>query len=159
MYLDREKDRDLIRYLIAHAPEPCRSSMMKYAAEKYGIDELPEPRRNIDDPEDPYFEEYYVLQEQVVQEDNYDVLKETALHGSNNDMAAFAFCRLTGYRFQPGSCDAYSYRTFSCDTLPGLTPEGIQKFCRMMVEKGGSFRDEAQECMHVLEDTNHSFSK
>ncbi len=38
MNLDGEKDRELIGYLIAHAPEPCRSSMMEYAAKKYGMD-------------------------------------------------------------------------------------------------------------------------
>ena len=49
MHLDKEKDKALIGYLIAHASEPCRISMMKYAAEKYGMDEVPEPQRNIDD--------------------------------------------------------------------------------------------------------------
>ena len=118
MHLDAEKDRELISYLIAHAPESSRGSMMEYAAEKYGIDELPEPQKNIDDLNDPYYEEYFVLQEQVIREDDADVQKEVALHSSDYDMAAFAFCRLTGYRFPPSECDAYSYRTFDCGILP-----------------------------------------
>ena len=66
MRLDAAKDKVLIGYLIAHAPEPCRQSVIKYAAEKYGMDELPESLKNIDDPNDPYYDEYAVLQEQVV---------------------------------------------------------------------------------------------
>ena len=90
--------------------------MMKYAAEKYGLDEMPAPRQNIDDLNDPYYEEYLVLQEQVGLEDDCDVLKEAALHSADYDMAAFAFCRLTGYSFPPSDCDAHSYRTYSCET-------------------------------------------
>ena len=52
MGLDPDGDRELIGYLIAHAPEPSRLSMIKYASEKYGMDEMPEPRVNTDDPED-----------------------------------------------------------------------------------------------------------
>lgn len=145
MHLDGEKDSELIRFLIAHAPEPCRSSMMEYAAEKYGVDEMPAPRQNIDDPNDPCYEEYLVLQEQVAFEDDYDMLKEVALHSADYDMAAFAFCRLTGYSFSPGDCDAHSYRTFSCETLPGMTTEEIREFCQMVIEEGGSLKDAAKE--------------
>lgn len=147
MQLDKEKDSELIRYLIAHAPEPGRSSMMKYAAEKYGIDELPEPQKNIDDLNDPYYEEYLVLQEQVVREDDVEELKEAALHSSNYDMAAFAFCRITGYSFPASDCDAYSYRTFSCGILPGMTTEDIREFCRMMIVEGSPLKDAAKECL------------
>lgn len=145
MHLDGEKDRELIRFLIAHAPEPCRSSMMEYAAEKYGVDEMPAPRQNIDDPNDPCYEEYLVLQEQVALEDNYDVLKEAALHSADYDMAAFAFCRLTGYSFPPSDCDAHSYRTYSCETLPGMTTEDVREFCQMVIEDGGPLKDAAKE--------------
>ena len=154
MHLDGEKDSELIGYLIVHAPEPCRSSMMKYAAEKYGMDELPQPHQNIDDPNDPYYEEYFVLQEQVVLEDDYDVLKETALHNSNYDMAAFAFCRLTGYSFPPSECDAYSYRIFDCGILPGMTTEDIREFCRKVIEERGRFADVAEECLRNKKDSD-----
>ncbi len=136
MCLDKEKDSELIGYLMRHAPEQCRRSMMNYAAEQYGMKELPVPHKNIDDPNDPDYEEYIVLQEQVVRENNDDVLKEAALHSSDCQLAAFAFCRLTGYSFPPDACDAYSYRTFSCDILPGMTKESIRELCRMMIAKG-----------------------
>lgn len=120
IHLDGEKDRELIGYLIAHAPEPRRGSMIQYAAEEYGMDAYPEPRVNADDPEDDFFWEYVVLREQVVREEDREVLK-AALQDSDRSVAAFAFCRLTGHSFPPGECDAYSYRTFSCDILPGMT--------------------------------------
>ena len=147
MDLDNERDSELIRYLIAHAPEPCRSSMMKYAVEEYGMEDLPKPQKNIDDLNDPYYEEYLVLHEQVVREDDAEELKEAALHSPNYDMAAFAFCRITGYSFPASDCDAYSYRTFSCGTLPGMTTEDIREFCRVMIEEGGPLKDVAKECL------------
>lgn len=147
MRLDAEKDKVLIGYLIAHAPEQCRRSMTEYAAEQYGMDELPGPYRNIDDPDDPYYEEYIVLQEQAVREDNDDVLREAALHSSDYQLAAFAFCRLTGYSFPPDACDAYSYRTFSCGILPGMTKDDIRALCRMMIAEEGPLKEAAEECL------------
>ncbi len=55
-------------------------------------------------------------------EEDRDVLT-ASLHDSDHSVAAFAFCRLTGYSFTPDECDAYSYRTFSCDILPGTTAD------------------------------------
>ena len=154
MHLNRENDKVLIGYLIAHATEPCRQSMMKYAAEKYGLYDFPEQQKNIDDPNDPYYEEYFVLQEQVIREDDADVLKEVALHSSDYDMAAFAFCRLTGYRFPPSECDAYSYRTFDCGVLPGMTAEDIREFCRKVIEERGKFANVVDECLRHQKDPN-----
>lgn len=154
MRLDGEKDRALIGYLIAHAPEPSRDSLLRYAAAQYGIDKLPEPQTNIDDPNDPYYEEYAVLQEQVIREEDEDVLKEAALHNANYDMAAFAFCRLTGYRFPPSDCDAYSYRTFCCETLPGMTAEDVRGFCRAVIKVRGRFADVAEECLRNKKDSD-----
>ena len=133
MHLNRENDKVLIGYLIAHATEPCRQSMMKYAAEKYGLYDFPE---------------------QVIREDDADVLKEVALHSSDYDMAAFAFCRLTGYRFPPSECDAYSYRTFDCGILPGMTAEDIREFCRKVIEERGRFANVAEECLRHQKDPN-----
>ena len=59
----------------------------------------------------------------------------------------FCECRLTGYSFPPSDCDAYSYRTFSCDILPGMTTETIREFCRMMIVKRGRFADVAEESL------------
>ena len=147
MGLDPDRDNALIRYLISNAAKPSRDSMLRYTAEKYGIDEQSEPQKNIDDPNDPNYEEYFVLQEQVVREDDADVLKEAALHGLNYDMAAFAFCRLTGYCFPVSDCDAYSYRTFDCGLMPGTTAEDIREFCRAVIEEKGRFADAAEECL------------
>ena len=154
MGLHPNRDKELIRYLIAHAPEASRSSMMKYAAEKYGLDEMPEPLENIDDPNDARYEDYVVLREQVVREEDADVLKDAALYNSDYDMAAFAFCRLTGYRFPSSECDAYSYRTFSCNTLPEMTEESIREFCLEVIEKGGRFKEAATKYLCVLCDAD-----
>ncbi len=152
MHLDAQKDRELIRYLTAHAAEPCRRSIVRYAAEKYKMEELPEPRKNIDDLDDPYYEEYFVLQEQVVLEDNADVLREAAMNGSDYDMAAFAFCRLTGYSFPQSDCDAYSYRTFSCSMLPGTTAESITEVCQRMIDERGPLESVAKEFLLLYSD-------
>ena len=140
MGLHPNRDKELIRYLIAHAPEASRSSMMKYAAEKYGLDEMPEPLENIDDPNDARYEA--------------DVLKDAALYNSDYDMAAFAFCRLTGYSFPSSECDAYSYRTFSCDIMSGMTEESIREFCLEVLEKGDRFKEAATKYLCVLCDAD-----
>ena len=145
MHLDGEKDRELIGYLIAHAPEPCRSSMMEYALKKYGMSEAPEPRINIDDPKDTFFWEYAVLREQVIREDDREVLRSAAMNCSDYGVAAFAFCRLTGYSFPSNECDAYSYRIYRCDILPGTSACMITELCRRMVQEGGRFADVAKE--------------
>ena len=147
--LDGEKDRELIAYLIAHAPETCRGSMMKYAAENYGMEKLPARRINTDDPEDPFFWEYAVLREQAEREDDRELLKAAVLHSADHGVSAFAFCRLTGYTFPPGECDAYSYRTFACGRIPGMTAESVREFCRMIAERGGPFQDAAEECLRA----------
>lgn len=154
MYLDGEKDRELIGYLIAHAPEPCRSSMMEYAAKKCGMKEAPKLLININDPEDTFFWEYAVLCEQVKREDDREVLRSAALNCSDYGAAAFAFCRLTGYRFPPSDCDAYSYRTFDCGIMPGMTAEDIREFCRMMIKERGRFANVAEECLRHQKDPN-----
>ena len=69
-------------------------------------------------------------------------------------LAAFAFCRLTGYRFPASDCDAYSYRTFDCGIMFGMTTEDIRKFFQMMIEKKGRFADVAEECLRHQKDTD-----
>ena len=148
MRLDPDLDRELIGYLLHHAQPACAASIMNYAAEKYGIQELPEPPVNPDEPADTFFWEYMVLQEQAARENDTESLTEAALHGSDYGMAAFAFCRLTGYRFPADPCDAYSYRTFRCDRIPGLTEEKVRVFCRTVIEKEGPLKNAAEECLH-----------
>ncbi len=155
MRLDGEKDRELIAYLIGHAPSSARMSMLEYAARKYGMNGLPEDLINIDDPKDTFFWEYAVLSEQIKQEDDREILINTALHHPDYGPAAFAFCRLSGYSFPPDECDAYSYRTFACGILPGMTKNDIQEFCQMIIEKGGRFKDVAEECLRNQKDMHH----
>ena len=155
MNLDEEKDRELIGYLAAHAPEPLCRDMLKYASEKYKTNEMPGPCRNTDDADDPYYEEYFVLLEQVGREEDQDVLTDAALHSPDHDLAAFAFCRLTGYSFPASDCDAYSYRTFRCGILPGMTEEDIREFCQRMIREGGLFKDAAEVCLRYQK-TDHS---
>ena len=145
MNLDKEKDRELIGYLIAHASGPCHSSMIKYVTEKYGMDELPAPLINIDDLEDIFFWEYAVLHEQVLREEDRDALIAAALHGLDRSVSAFAFCRLTGYSFPVNECDVYSYRTFDCGIMPGMTEDDIREFCEMVIEEEGPLKDVAKE--------------
>ena len=151
MNLDGEKDRELIGYLIAHAPEPCRSSMMEYAAKKCGMKEAPKLLININDPEDTFFWEYTVLCEQVKREDDREVLRSAALNCSDYGAAAFAFCRLTGTCFPASENDAYRYRTFSCDRMPGMTEEMIRELCLRIIEKEGYLKDAAEECLRNQE--------
>ncbi|MBR2672609.1 MAG: hypothetical protein IKE27_10475 [Oscillospiraceae bacterium] len=147
MYLDGEKDRELIGYLLRHASQEFGASVFEYAAEKYGIAGVPEVPLNIDDPDDKCFEKYIVLREQVVREEDDYVLREAAVCGSDYDLAMFAFCRLTGYSVAPGECDAYSYRTFECGILPGMTDDGIAGICRSVIRKSGLPRNAAEKCL------------
>ncbi|MBQ9545565.1 MAG: hypothetical protein IJV00_10615 [Clostridia bacterium] len=148
--LEADKDGELIGYLIAHAPATCRESMQRYAAKKFGISEAPKPSKNTDDPNDKFYEEYFVLREQVGLEDDFETLKKAALDSPDRNIAAFAFCRLTGYRFSPGDNDAYSYRTFACVVLPGIKKEDVREFCRIIVLRGGPFKDEAEKILSGL---------
>lgn len=150
--LDAVRDIELIGYLTAHAPEPCRSSIIKYANEKLGINEIPSPKINIDNPEDTFFWEYSVLREQIARETNCEALKKAVLDSSDYGVAAFAFCRLTGYSFPVNRCDAYSYRTFCCEPLPEMTEDDIRQFCRTVIAKGGPFEDAAEKSLRDKKD-------
>ncbi|MBR0461838.1 MAG: hypothetical protein IJJ00_03875, partial [Erysipelotrichaceae bacterium] len=88
-----------------------------------------------------------VLHEQVLREEDRDALIAAALHGLDRSVSAFAFCRLTGYSFPVNECDAYSYRTFDCGIMPGMTEDDIREFCRMMIAEGALFKDAAKECL------------
>ncbi|MBR2806377.1 MAG: hypothetical protein IKE18_06310 [Oscillospiraceae bacterium] len=149
MCLDKEEDIELIGYLLRHASREYRASVFEYAAEKYGICEIPKAEMNTDDPDDPYYEEYIVLREQVVREEDFDVLKKTAVHGSDYCMAAFAFCRLTGYSFPSSECDAYSYRTFGCGILSGMTGESISGICLEVIGERGLLADAAEKYLRA----------
>jgi hypothetical protein len=147
MGLDPDLDRELIGYLLLHAQKELAASMRNYASEKYGMHELPKPLVNTDDPADTDYWEYMVLQEQIMRERDPETLINAALHSSDYNMAAFAFCRLTGTRFPASENDAYSYRTYSCDMMPGMTEELIREVCLRIIEKEGYLKDAAEECL------------
>lgn len=141
MNLDGEKDRELIGYLIAHAPESCLGSMMKYATEKYGVERPPEPRLNIDDPDDTFFWEYAVLREQI---------DDPASVKSDLDVAAFIemapealgkkgrfVVKLSGIP-QENSVLAEGKSKKACNQC-------IEEFERMLIKKG------YMECEHAWE--------
>lgn len=151
MGLDPDLDRELIGYLLLHAQKELAASMRNYASEKYGMHELPKPLVNTDDPADTDYWEYMVLQEQIMRERDPETLINAALHSSDYNMAAFAFCRLTGTRFPASENDAYSYRTYSCDMMPGVTEERIRELCLRIIEKEGYLKDAAEECLRNQE--------
>lgn len=143
--LDPEKDRELIDFLVLHAPERARIRL----AEKCGLEEVPEERVNIDDPGDEIYRTYFLFREQAEREDDREVLRNVAMSDSGA-AGKFAFCRLTGYSWPPDQCDAYSYRTYECDLLSGMSREEIVEFCREMVERDGPFKRQAEERLASL---------
>lgn len=151
MGLDPDLDRELIGYLLLHAQRERAASMKSYAREKYGMGELPKPLVNTDDPADTDYWEYMVLQEQIMRERDPEALINAALHSSDYNMAAFAFCRLTGTRFPASENDAYSYRTYSCDRMLRVTEELIRELCLGIIEKEGYLKDAAEECLRNQE--------
>ncbi len=50
--------------------------------------------------------------------------------------------------------ELYSYRTFDCGIMFGMTTEDIRKFFQMMIEKKGRFADVAEECLRHQKDTD-----
>ena len=148
MGLDRKLDRWLIEYLILHASE----QIAKRAMRKYGIDEMPEERINVDDPDDEIYRTYFVLREQAEREDDCDVLRDHAFRRRNDDMSRFAFCRLTGFSWPSDECDAYSYRTYCCGLKSDIFREDIEDLCREMTEQDGPFAAEAKEWLAKLPD-------
>ena len=141
--LDPVEDRHLLDYLILHSREVLKDMAMR----KYHIEEMPEPRVNVDDPPDEIYRTYFVLREQVEREDDIEVLKAAAFRTYRTSLSTFAFCRLTGYSWPPSECDAYSYRTYECDKCPDMTKEDIESFCVEMIRNNGQYRHEAEEIL------------
>lgn len=146
MCIDKERDERLLNFMLHRAAEPVAKRGML----RHRLKEMPEPMVNIDYPEDERYPEYIVLSEQVVQEDDTEVLKAAALNSSDWNMAAFAFCRLTGYSWPPDECDAYSYRTYECGLKADMTRGDIEAFCHEMIERNGRFADEARAWLREL---------
>ena len=143
--LDRVKDRELIEFLILHAPEQARGKL----ARRFRLTEIPEERINPEDRDDEVYRTYYLFREQVERESDYEALREVAFCNSGS-AGKFAFCRLTGYSWPPEWCDAYSYRTFECGLKSDVMREDIEALCREMIEKNGPFTAQAEEWLERL---------
>ena len=143
--LDLKEDRCYLEYMVQYA----RGSHLNRLMKKLGISELPEKTRNLEDPSDRDYEEYFVLEEQVAREPDAEILKEAAYEASTQ-MAKFAFCRLTKYSYPSPWNDAYSYRTYECGWKEGMTTEDVIEFCREMIAVQGPFAREAEEAAGIL---------
>lgn len=144
--LDREKDRQLIEWLLPMVSGSKREVIMR----RYGMEELPKETVNTDDPADLLYRTYFVLREQVMREKDEEVLKEAAFGNRRESMGRFAFCRLTGFAWEPDACDAYSYRTWECGLKSGFTRADIEDFCREMADRRGPFEKEAEKWLKEL---------
>ena len=140
--LDPVEDRYYLEYIVQYAVGTRQKLLMR----KLGISELPEKRRNPEDPSDRDYEEYFILEEQVAREPDAEVLKE-AVYRAPTKMATFAFCRLTGYFYSSPWNDAYSYRNYECGWKEGMTTEDVVEFCREMIAVQGPFVREAEEIL------------
>jgi hypothetical protein len=140
--LDLKEDRCYLEYMVQYA----RGSHLNRLMKKLGISDLPEKTRNLEDPSDRDYEEYFVLEEQVAREPDAEILKEAAYEASTQ-MAKFAFCRLTKYSYPSPWNDAYSYRTYECGWKEGMTTKDVIEFCREMIAVQGPFVREAEEIL------------
>ena len=143
--LDREKDKMLLTWMAING----RKNIQKIALHKLELSEIPETPENIDDERDDRYFPYLVLEEQVMRESDYWVLKNAAFHAPK-PMGRFAFCRLTGCSWIPDECDAYSYRTYSCGLKQGVNREDIEDLCREMIDKKGPFPQNARRWLKRL---------
>lgn len=143
--LDAEKDRLLIRHIINH----CTALQQKRLMMKYRMQEVPALPVNIDDENDADYAPYMLLREQVMREDDYWTLK-AALEAPDAMMRRFAFCRLTGYRWPPDACDAYSYRTYDCGLKSEVSREDIEDLCRELIAEKSRFARRAREWLEKL---------
>jgi len=140
--LDRLLDRELIEYLALH----CREGWwVPKFLRRYGIDKVFLAAAENEDPEG-IERAYRVLREQVAREEDRDVLKRAAFTG-RNDIGRFAFCYLTGYRWDPRDYGPYTYQ---CGLKNDMLREDIEAFCREMIEKDGPFSREAEEWLAKL---------
>lgn len=144
--LDAEKDRWLLQYLLSHC---ARTQRVKEMA-RLGLDEVPAPPVNIDDPRDRDYAPYIMLREQVMREDDCRTLRAAMLDAPNAMMRRFAFCRLTGYSWPFVECDAYSYRTWDCGLKSEATRESIEVLCRELADANGPFARQAAQWLERL---------
>ena len=146
-HMDPERDRLLLENIARHA----RGTEQRAALRRLGRCEPPPP-----DPacvSDGIFDEsYWILDEQLRKLDklaDFETLRAAAF-ASRSEAGTFDFCRLTGYRFPPPACDAYSHRDFACGRVAWMSGEDVRALCREMVEGRGPFAPEAGALLRAL---------
>ena len=146
-FLNKVKDKWLRTYLAVYG----KNVVQRYAMRVLGLTQIPSLPVNPDDPDDDQYAPYLVLQEQVMRESDYRILKNAAFHAPW-PMNLFAFCRLTGYSRFPEDNGAHLYRTYSCGLKRYVIREDIEDLCREMIEKKGPFQRDAAKWLKELPD-------
>lgn len=124
--MDPERDRLLLVWLARHGLNASA------AQQRLGVSGTPPfPREYswsgyID-------EDYWMVEEQVLREEDVDVLKQAAL-ADVHPVSTFAFCRLTGFRYPASDEDQLSYCTYYVNRIPGMTDEAVRALCRELIE-------------------------
>ena len=122
--MDPEEDRMLLTWLANHALEPGKTAALR----KLGCTEAPScPWRRV--PSGEREEEYRVLKEQVEREDDRKMIEQAALDAPV-PLSFLARCRITGRCEMSPEDDEWSFMTYECEQLPGITPEYAAEFER-----------------------------
>ncbi len=137
--LDPKLDRQLIEYIALHG----QGWWMPKFLRRYKITEEFLENADHDDP-GGIWRTYQMMREQTLRESSRETLKKAAFHGSISDIRKFAFCRLTGYRW-----DKSAY-TYGCGLKSDMLRRDIEAFCGEMIEKEGPFACEAREWLARL---------
>lgn len=112
-----EEDRLLLTWLANHAREPGKKEALRIL----GVTETPPcPDRELTGW-------YWVLKEQIEREDDPEIIRTAALNAPTH-LAHFARNRITGSRDPSPEQDEWSFMTYECEQLPGITPEYAAEF-------------------------------
>ena len=123
--LDKDKDIDLIEYIVRRDPTSLRS---RAAARKLPPERMPKPED--EEPDNDCL--YYLTRKLVGQENDIALLTRAVLESEGPFLSRMAFSRLTGWRhYEP--CDSYSQRNYECGRAPCVTQEQIQALCEKVV--------------------------
>lgn len=141
--LDRYKDRYLLEYIAVYSD----SDVSRGAVKKLGVSEVPDSVAGIKarNSYDKREQRWAVLREQVKRESDYWVL-ETAAYEAPDEIAWFAFSRITGCGMNERWDDA------ECGLKQGVSRSDIEQLCREMIERKGPYAYEAKEWLSKLGD-------
>ena len=149
-HMDPEKDRLLLENIARNA----MGTEQKAALRRLGIDHAP-PANPAYVSDDVFDEKYWILYEQIrriTQMADHDLLCAAAF-ASRSEAGVFAFCRLTGWRFSPPACDAYSHRDYACGRIAWMEDADVRAFCQEMADRQGPFAREAAACLRALRES------